>query len=263
MTTGPSRTSFIGSRQGLPASSAISERVPALKNAVRRRFTVDVRWSAHGIASRAVVAGSEQLDDLPVFLVSRIVSELHRHVLVTLGVQPQLFDHPQPPWRVDTTVNEEVEVAVQRNDLVGLLALVGDVDPVEDIAEQLEVAFGAGACAANGLALQLDPQLVEVFEVGDRQRRHPRAPVVAEDDETFGFENPQRLAHRDEAGAAPLGDCLREQLRVVRVLAADDAAAEVLHDVMDGAVPVTAACCGGGVYLRLRGPNHGWYIIQL
>ena len=53
---------------------------------------------AHGIGSRAVVAGSEQLDDLPVFLVSRIVSELHRHVLVPLGVQPQLFDHPQPPW---------------------------------------------------------------------------------------------------------------------------------------------------------------------
>ena len=122
---------------------------------------------------------------------------------------------------------------------------------------------GAGACAANGLALELDPQLVEVFEVGDRQRRHPRAPVVAEDDETFGFEDPQRLADRDEAGAAPLGDCLREQLRVVRVLAADDAAAEVLYDVMDGAVPVTAACGGDGVYLRLRGPNHGWYIIQL
>ena len=49
----------------------------------------------------------------------------------------------------------------------------------------------------------------------------------------------------------------------LRVLAADDFAAEVLHDVIDRAVAVTARCGCGGVHLRLQGPNHGWYIIQL
>ena len=50
--------------------------------------------------------------------------------------------------------------------------------------------------------------LVHLLALGEADARHPGAGVGDEGDETLGLEHAQRLAHRDPAGAVPVGEVL-------------------------------------------------------